>query len=315
MKYNSIELNEVRKIRDLKDMLQSSTELYGDKAAFLVKKPGNSNYQPVSYKEFKSDTEALGTALIDLGLKDKSIAVIGENRYEWCVSYLGVANGTGVVVPIDKELPANEIASLLTRAEASAIIYTDRKSETVEKALDTLERDIIAIQMDAAEDTERYLSFSLLIKKGHELVKSGDRRFMDAVIDPEKVLILLYTSATTSKSKAVMLTHKNICANLEAMCQMVYIGPDDIFLSILPIHHAYECTCGFLCQIYRGCTIAECEGLRHITKNLQESKTTMMLAVPLVIETMYKKIWDTARKNGIPNFFVHGKNKQAVVKV
>ena len=96
-----------------------------------------------------------------------------------------------------------------------------------------------------------------------------------------------------------MLTHKNICSNLEAMCQMTYIGPEDIFLSVLPIHHAYECTCGFLCPIYRGCTIAICEGLRHITKNLQESKATMMLAVPLILETMYKRVWDTARKNGM----------------
>jgi long-chain acyl-CoA synthetase len=299
MIYNGVELNEVRKIRDLKDMLNSSAAIYGEKAAFLVKKQGNGSYIPVSYNQFKNDTDAFGTALIDLGLKDKSIAIIGENRYEWCVSYLSVVNGTGLVVPIDKELPSNEIFSLLERAEVSAIIYSDRKKETVEKALEALGRPIIVINMDAKEDTEKYLSMSVLMEKGRKLLQEGDKRFVEAEIDPEKVLILLYTSATTSKSKAVMLTHKNICSNLEAMCQMTYIGPEDIFLSVLPIHHAYECTCGFLCPIYRGCTIAICEGLRHITKNLQESKATMMLAVPLILETMYKRVWDTARKNGM----------------
>lgn len=299
MKYNGVELYDVRKIMDLKDMLNTSTELFGDKAAFLVKKAGISEYQPISYKQFKSDVDAFGTALINLGLKDKNIAVIGENRYEWCVSYLAVVNGVGVVVPIDKELPANEIAGLLNRAEVSAIVYSDRKSETVEKALESIGRDIIAINMDAVQDTGNRMSMSALMEKAQGLLKSGDTRYLDIEIDNDKILIILFTSATTSKSKAVLLTHKNICSNLEAMCSMVYIGPEDTFLSVLPVHHAYECTCGFLCQIYRGSTIAICEGLRHVIKNLQESKATMMLAVPLIIETMYKKIWDAARKNGI----------------
>jgi len=133
--------------------------------------------------------------------------------------------------------------------------------------------------------------------KGYSLVKEGERSFLDAEIDKEAMSILLFTSGTTDKSKAVMLSHRNICSNLMGMCSMLYIGQNDVFLMLLPLHHTYACTCGFLCQIYRGCTIAFCEGLRHIVKNLKESETTILIAVPLILESMYKRIWDQASKD------------------
>lgn len=293
----NIPLYEVRQIRTLKDMLDSSAELFANEVAFLVKTEEGGLYKPITYKQYFDEVNALGTALISLGLSGKRIAIISENRYEWTVAYLAVANGTGTVVPLDKELPVTEIKSLLLRSKADAVFYSSSKSNEVEPIANELPDLKHLISMDAEKSTDKILSYHDLIKKGFELLKKGDRSFLDAEIDEEAMNILLFTSGTTDKSKAVMLSHKNICSNLMDMCSMLYIGKNDVFLMILPLHHTYACTCGFLCQIYRGCTIAFCEGLRHIVKNLKESKTTVLLSVPLILEAMYKRIWDQAAKD------------------
>lgn len=293
----NIPLYEVRKIIDLKEMLNSSSELFGEKPAFLQKVKGSDKYQPISYIQFKRDVDALGTALFESSLKGKRIALISETRYEWNVSYLATVNGVGVVVPLDKELPEDEIKSLLTRSQTTAVIFSNNTKDKVLAAVKDLDSVKTLINMDSSENDEGIIPFSDILKKGYELIEAKDRSFIDAEIDRDAMNILLFTSGTTNQSKAVMLSHKNICANLMAMCAMLYIGPEDTFLSILPIHHTYECTCGFLCQIYRGSTIAYCEGLRHIPKNLKESETTIMLGVPLVFESMYKRIWDQAAKD------------------
>ncbi len=295
MKYGK--LYDVRPIKDLKDMLDSSVDLYGEKAAFLSKPKNQTDYVPITYKQYKKDVDAFGTVLISLGLKGGKIALIGENRYEWSISYLAVVNGTGIIVPLDKELPTNEIDLLIDRSKADAIIYSGNVKEKIE-LLNKKDSSLkYFISMDADQDNGNILSFDLLLKKGHELLKEGNREFIDASIDENAMNMLLFTSGTTDTSKAVMLSHKNIVENLMNMCSMLYIDEKDTFLSILPIHHTYECTCGFLCQLYRGCTIAYCEGLRHITKNLKESKCTIMLGVPLVFESMYRHIMGQAIKS------------------
>lgn len=293
----NIPLYEVRQISTLKDMLESSARIFADEAAFLVKTEEGGPYKPITYKQYYDEVNALGTALINLGLSGKRVAIISENRYEWTVSYLATVNGTGIVVPLDKELPVGEIKSLLLRAKADAVFYSGSKSSEVESISNELPNLKYLISFDNDQSTDKILSYRDLMKKGFELVKIGDRSFLDAEIDREAMSILLFTSGTTDKSKAVMLSHKNICSNLMDMCSMLYIGKDDVFLLILPLHHTYACTCGFLCQIYRGSTIAFCEGLRHIVKNLKESRTTVILGVPLILEAMYKRIWDQASKD------------------
>ncbi|PYG90318.1 long-chain acyl-CoA synthetase [Ruminiclostridium sufflavum DSM 19573] len=289
-------LYEVREISNLRDMLEQSANLYSDKPAFLVKEKGNQDYIPVSFRKYKSDIDALGTALISLGLKDKRIAIIGENRYEWSTSYLGVCNGTGIVVPLDRELPQNEIENCIQRSYSDAVIFSGSVSAKIEKIMKSADTCKYFINMDLEEDTGGQISYGKLLKKGYELLEQGSREFLDAEIDNEEMKILLFTSGTTDKSKAVMLSHRNIAANLMAMCSMLYIDDKDVFLSVLPPHHTYECTCGFLCQMYRGCTIAYCEGLRHIVKNLRESKCTVMNGVPLVFESIYKQLINTVKK-------------------
>ncbi len=290
-------LYEVRPITNLKEMLDSSVELYGDKAAFLSKPKGQADYAAITYKQYKGDVEAFGTALISLGLKGGKIALIGENRYEWSISYLAIVNGTAVIVPLDKELPPNEIELLLERSDSDAIIYSGNVKDKIELLAGKNKSLRYFISMDAEKDEGNILSFNLLLQKGHSLLKDGNREFIDAEVNAEVMNMLLFTSGTTDTAKAVMLSHKNISENLMNMCSMLYIDEKDIFLSILPIHHTYECTCGFLCQLYRGCTIAYCEGLRHIVKNLKESKATMMLGVPLVFESMYRQIMNQAIKS------------------
>lgn len=284
-------LYDVRTITDLKDMLAQSVSLYGDKDIFLIKETRGEPYTNISYKRFNDDINAIGTAIIDLGIENTRVAIIGESRYEWYITYMATVNGTGIVVPLDKELPPQEIANLIQRAHCNVIVFSESKAKDIEGIKSQIPEIKYFIGMDVALDNGNELSFSRLLQKGNELIRSGDRRFLDVVIDPEIMRIILFTSGTTSDSKAVMLSHTNIASNLMGMCSMLYIGPGDIFLSVLPLHHTYECTCGFLCQLYRGSTIAQCEGLRYIVKNMQECKVTTMNVVPLMIESFYRKIF------------------------
>ena len=290
-----IPLYEVRKIKDLRDMLAQSVNLYQDTNAFLIKKDKGGEYVPVTYKQYSEDVNAFGTGLTKLSGLGSRIAIIGEAKYEWYVTYLAVTNGTGIVVPLDKELPKQELESLLNRSYADTIVYSSNKQSVIDEIRLNTPTVKHFICMDAQSKDGNYLNFWDIAAQGKQLLQSGDRTFLDAPIDPEAMTILLFTSGTTDKAKAVMLCQRNISANLEGMCSNLYIGPGDIFLSVLPLHHTYECTCGFLCPIYRGCTIAQCEGLRYIAKNMQESKTSIILVVPLMLEMFHRLIMKKAK--------------------
>ena len=284
----------VKVFRDLKEMLQASAEAYGNKTLFMQKE--NGTYRSISFSRYYADVNALGTELLARGLGGKRIIVTGENCYSWVTAYMAVICGVGVVVPVDKEIPAEEIANIARIAQASAVIYSPKfagKTEGIDPAVERI----------SFEDLHG------MIEAGSERIANGDAAYLKAVIDPSAMSSLIFTSGTTGVSKGVMLSHHNIMFNLQEMCQMVYIGPKDIFLSVLPLHHAYECTCGFLCQVYRGCTVAFAEGLRYVTKNMQEVHPTMMLCVPLLLETMYRKVWANIRKNGLE------KKVKAMIKV
>jgi len=290
-----IPLYEVRKIRDLRDMLQQSVKLHGDHPAFMVKKKPGGPYTNITTKEFSDDVDAFGTALLSQVSAGSRVAILAETRYEWYVSYLSVTNGTGVVVPLDKELPGSEIAGMLNRAEVSVLIYSAAKQDLVDGIIDHIPGVKKLICMDRPKGRGGILYFWDLLAEGRRLLAEGDRSFLDAPVDPEAMTILLFTSGTTDKAKAVMLSQRNVCANLEGMCSMVYIDSKDTFLSVLPLHHTYECTCGFLCQIYRGSTVAVCEGLLHIQQNIKESKPTVMLVVPLMLEMFHRAIMKKAK--------------------
>ncbi len=288
-------LYDVKHIKDFKDLLEQSASSFGEKAAFWIKDE-NKTLKSITYNHFKNDVDALGAALVSLGLRDSFIAVLGENRYEWCVSYLAVTNHTGVVLPLDKELPVAEKGNLLQRGEASALIFSGRYQKDILSVKNSISSVKYFIDMDLDYDTEDFLSLKGLIKMGRQLIAEGKADLDGYKIDNEAMGVLLFTSGTTDLAKGVMLSQKNICSNIMAVLKTVHVDSEDISLSILPLHHTYECTLGFLAIINCGGTIAFNEGLKHIQKNLLEVKPTILISVPLLLENMYKKIWDKAAK-------------------
>ena len=292
-------IHEFDKFTDLKDMLKNTERKFADRPAYLFKTDKEGVFKEIKYREFIDDINALGTSLIKMGLKDKRIAVISENRYEWEVSYLAIAAGTGVVVPLDKALPNNEIESLIVRSEVEAIIYSNSYDEIMNKLKEEKNTKLkYFISMDVDENKDNLYSIKKLIEQGKELIKNGNKEFIDAKIDNEKMGIMLFTSGTTAVSKAVMLSHKNIVSNLMDIASVIKVDEYDRFLSFLPLHHTFECTVGFLYPVSKGSAIAFCKGIRHIADNIKEYQITAMISVPILFETMYKRVIKAIEKKG-----------------
>lgn len=284
---------------NLKEMLEKSGELYGDRPAYIFKTKEPGKFKEITHREFRNDINALGTKLIDLGLKDKRVAVISENRYEWGVGYLSVVAGTGIIVPLDKSLPDNEIESLIIRSGVEAIFYSNKYNDIMNKIKEQGNTKLkYFISMDIDKEEDGIFSQAELIREGKELLDAGNEKFLKAEIDNEKMSIMLFTSGTTAMSKAVMLSHKNICANLKDITSVLKVYPEDRFLSFLPLHHTFECTTGFLYPISSGCIIAFCDGIRHIAENIKEYKISAMVSVPILFESMYKKVIKGIEKKG-----------------
>ena len=278
-------------ITDLKDMLKKSGEKYGEKIAYKIRQ--ENGYKEITHNEVRKMVDGLGTKLIDMGLKDKRIAVIGENRYEWEIAYLSIVCGTGTVVPLDKSLPENELESLIERSKAEAIICSQKYVEILKKT-----KLKYIISMDLEKDNDGIISQKRLISEGIQLVKSGNTSFTNAKIDNEKMSIMLFTSGTTSISKAVALSHKNICSNLMDISSILDVNSSDVFLSFLPLHHVFECTVGFLFSLYVGAETVFCDGIRHIPENLAEYKVSVMASVPAIYERLFKIIKKHLEKQG-----------------
>ena len=292
-------LHKYRKITDLKDMINQSAQEFGDKPAFKYKTETPGQFDAITYKQFLDEINSLGTKLIDMGLKGKRIAVISENRYEWCLAYMATVCGTGIVVPLDKLLPANELESLIVRSGVEAIFYSSKYDEIMKDIKQRQTTDIrYYISMDLDKRQDGVYSQKELVEKGKELIDGGNRKFLDAEIDREAMSFMLFTSGTTAMSKAVMLSHKNIVTNLMDIASVLNLDENDTLLSFLPLHHTFECTVGFLYVMYRGASIAYCEGVRHIANNIKEYQITAMISVPALYENMYKRLMKNIEKKG-----------------
>lgn len=301
MKFNN-KIYDIHEINNFRDMIEATLERYPNNIAYKFKKNLGKKDEYVeekTYREIKNEIEAFSTVLLNMGLENKKIVLIGSNRYEWCVSYLAITTGNMVVVPLDKALPEGEIQNLVEISKADAVIYENKYANTFEKIKDSgLTNLKIFINMDLSEHENEILSYEQLVKQGKELLEKGNDVYKNIEVNPEKMSVLLFTSGTTSKPKGVMLSQKNICSNVTAMAKMSKMYPDDVLLSFLPLHHTFECTITFLYGFYSGVTIAFCDGLKYIAKNLEEYKVSVIVAVPLVLETMYKKIENGIEKSG-----------------
>lgn len=288
---------DVKEFKNIREIINNSIEKYPENKAFIIKNKDKNKekYTNVTYREFGEQINALGSALINKGLKNKHIAVISPNRYEWALTYYAVLNGTGILVPLDKGLPDSEIESLLQRSNSNAVIF-DKKYEEVMKQIKENKTTNVT-EFICMDENDTFTSINELLTEGKELLNQGYREFLDAKINEEEMSIILFTSGTTSASKAVMLSHKNIASNLYALNSAEKIYDTDVNLAFLPFHHTFGST-GLLFFLSNGATNVFCDGIRHIQSNLKEYKVTTFVCVPLLLEAMYKKIMKEIEKQG-----------------
>ena len=306
--------------KTIKEIFLKSTNEFADRPFILEKFNPKESFTEITYKAFKEDVVALGTSLTKkFNLKDERIIIIGENTYHWYVSYMAAVCGAGIAVPIDKELPINEIENVIKRAKASVVIYSTKKKDNIKKVEDNLPFVKYFIQMNSDDKLSgRNIGLNTVIEEGKKLVNKGDNSFLDIKIDPEEFKVLIFTSGTTSQAKGVMICNRNLAENINAVNPYVYLTEKDRFFSVLPLHHCYECSIGFLLPMAVGASIVVCQGLKHIVDNMKETKPTAMLAVPLLIESLYKKInksIEKGGKTGVVNSMIHVTNALKAVGI
>lgn len=297
------ELYDVHHIENFKEMIAATVEKYPNNVAYKFKKNLGQEDETIiekTYSEVNKEINGLATSLLNLGLEGKKVVIISNNRYEWCVSYLAITTSNMIVVPLDKMLPEAEIKNLITRSKADAVIFENKYLDIFKiiKKSNEIENLKIFINMDQENETDGIMSYKQLIERGQKRISEGDDSYSKIEIDNEKMSALLFTSGTTAQPKGVMLSQKNICYNVMGIAKLAKMYPTDVLLSFLPLHHTFECTITFLFGFYSGVTVAFCDGLKYIQKNLQEYKVSVFVAVPLVLETMYKKIMNGIDKAG-----------------
>lgn len=273
--------HKTEEVTNFKDMLYRSGDIYRSRTAFKVKDE-NGNIKSVTYEEFKNDIVYVGTCLLEKGFENKRIAVIGKNSYKWCVSYLA-ASIVGIVVPLDKELHTDDIINFMNVSQTACILGD-------KKILDSISDNIEKVENPDTEFVVFEKNYDRIFNEGKVAYLDGYKKFDDITIDPDELRILLFTSGTTGNAKGVCLSQRNICSNILSIYGIVKVRRSDLFFSVLPLHHTYECTIGFLLPIYSGASIAHCEGLRYIAKNMQEFHPSVILCVPLLLENVHKNI-------------------------
>ncbi len=283
--------------KDVKGILYNSAKRYAQNIAFIIKhkKDKEVTYENITYEKLLQDVNAFGTKLYEMGLKNKRIAIVGRNRYEWVVSHLANLLGEIVSIPLDKELQVDELESCLVRSKADIVIFDEKYIENIEEI--KKRGNTILQQYICMSEQDGYENFWNLKKQGESLLKQGEKEYTKVKVDENKMAILLFTSGTTSKSKAVMLSQHNIASNVYAMLLVERFLPTDVNLAFLPFHHIFGST-EMIVMLASGVATAFPDGLRYVAQNLREYKVSLFVGVPLLVEAIYKNIEKEIEKKG-----------------
>ena len=289
--------------KTVREIFDRSTTIYKDKEFILETFNKKKGFEEITYGQFRKDVIDFGTGLSKgLKLEAEKVIIIGETTYDWYVSYMALLCGAGIAVPCDKELPENELENLINRSEAAAIIFSPKLKDLIKKASSKCPCVKYCIEMksdDGFDDKDkRFVGFDFVKDEGHVFIEMGDTSLMDKAIDPDAFAVLIFTSGTTSAAKGVMISIMNLAANVNAVTPFVMIYPEDRLLSVLPLHHTYESTIGFIYPMSMGASIVVCQGLKHLVSDMQATQPTSMIAVPLLLEAVYKKINKNIEKSG-----------------
>jgi long-chain acyl-CoA synthetase len=298
--------HEIDKVSDLRNMIENSASRFERRQAFLFKKDGKP--QSIGYCEFREQVFALGAELLDTGFgPGQKAALLSESRWEWGLSFLAVACVNGANVPLDKDLKARDLRFILEETGARILFTSARYLDLaldLQAQLPCLQQIICfdPVSPSATAAADKLLSMSDVTNRGARLLKPEKSPFADVKIDPHLPVSIVYTSGTMGSAKGVVLSQHNLVSNMMDMCQAVYIDDEDVFLSVLPLNHTYESTCGLLTPLYRGSAISYCENLRQVANQMQEVRATVVLGVPLLFQAMHRKIMEGIREKGTSKF-------------
>ena len=288
---------DVKEFQNIKEIVYNSASKYSENIAFVIKHQKNKKveYENITYKKLLEDINKLGTAFYKNNLKNKRVAIIGRNRYEWVISHLANLLGGIVSVPLDKDLQYDELESSLIRSKADAIIFDEKLKDIILSIKENNKTNIT--EFICMSELEGYKSIDKLINQGSELLEQGEKEYIDFKVDENIMNILLFTSGTTSASKAVMLSQKNIASNIYALQAVEDIRETDTNIAFLPFHHIFGSTC-LIMMIASGVKTVFPDGLRYIKQNLNEYKVTVFVGVPVLTEAIYKTIMKEIKKQG-----------------
>ncbi len=287
------ELTYVQKFSSIREMVKTAADEDGEKKAYAYRI--KDKITEITFKEFYSETSYLGTALLNMGITKDHINVVGENRYEYIVVYLTSLMSDGVYVPVDKELPFEDMANIINDCDSSIIFYSKKYEKAFKENRDKLLNIKYFVGFDRTEDDGEFLSYAKLIEKGKELYEGGNKEFDDITYPESDLKMIIYTSGTTGFAKGVMLSAHNIISSVYYGMQVSSILTRG--LSILPYNHCYEAICGILVAIHSRATLCINSTLKQIPKNLQIFKPDYIYMVPAIVEIFYKKIWAEAKKS------------------
>ena len=289
-------LYETTVFENFRVLTENAAEKFPDKIAVSYRKnPKDKEPINITYTQMKEDIRHFGTKAIEMGLREKHVAIVGEATYMWVVAFFGLMSIGAVTVPIDKELPANEIADILRVSESSAVFYGKLAAEKIAEEKANIP-DVNTFVAMTGELIDGAVSIESMIEEGKKLYEAGDNSFYDYEIDTEKCASIVFTSGTTGKGKGVMLSQKNIVSDMTQGMYNFAITPKTMM--VLPPHHTFGSTVNLVGHLAQGCTVYISSGLLQILNEMKEQQPSHLVLVPLFVETFYKRIWTTAEKQG-----------------